>query len=154
MERLTSWNEDCVRINGHALAYATIGELVKMAERLAEYEDSGLSPKACAEAREIEESLSGSGMAIRRMVELMRADIEGRNMTLPCKPGDTVWLSQLFYTRPQKPIPVTVDAIRIDKGSVMIITGKRRFCEEAFGKTVFLTEEDAVNAWKETEEIV
>lgn len=137
MERLTSWNEDCVRINGHSLHDATISEVVQMAERLAEYEDSRLSPKACAVAREIEESLS-----------------EGKNMTLPCRPGDTVWLSKLFYTRPKKPIPVTVDAIRIDKDGVMIITGKRRFCEEAFGKTVFLTEEDAVTAWKETEEIV
>lgn len=154
MERLTSWNEDCVRINGHSLHDATISEVVQMAERLAEYEDSRLSPKGCADARVIEESLSGSGMSIRHIVDLMRADVAGKNLTLPCRPGDTVWLSKLFYARPKKPIPVTVDAIRIDKDGVMIITGKRRFCEEAFGKTVFLTEEDAVTAWKETEEIV
>lgn len=154
MERLTSWNEDCVRINGHSLHDATIREVVQMAERLAEYEDSGLSPKACAEAREIEESLSGNDMSIRRMVDLMRADVEGKNMTLPCRPGDTVWLSKLFYTRPKKPIPVTVDAIRIDRNGVTIITGKRRFYKEAFGNTVFLTEDDALKAWKETEGIV
>ncbi len=154
MERLTSWNGDCVRINGRALHTATVGDIVQMAERLAEYEDSRLSPKACAEAREIEEALSGSGMSISRMVELMREDVSGKNLTLPCRPGDTVWLSQLFYTRPKKPIPVTVDAARIDRNGVTIITGKRRFCEEAFGKTVFFTEDDARKAWKEMEEIV
>lgn len=35
MERMTSRDEDCVLVNGHALGYATIGELVQMAERLA-----------------------------------------------------------------------------------------------------------------------
>lgn len=73
MERMTSRDEDCVLVNGHALGYATIGELVQMAERLAAYED----------------------MDSKRL-----------------RPGDTVWLSKMFYTRPKKPVPVTVDAIR------------------------------------------
>lgn len=107
MGRLTSWNGDCVRINGHALNDATRGELVQMAERLAAYED----------------------MDSKRI-----------------RPGDTVWLSQLFYTRPKKPIPVTVDAIRIDRDGVMFITGRRRFSEEAIGKTVFLSKEEAEKA--------
>lgn len=62
------------------------------------------------------------------------------------RPGDTVWLSQLFYTRPKKPIPVTVDAIRIDRDGVMFITGRRRFQEEAIGKTVFLSKEETEKA--------
>ena len=47
-------------------------------ERLKAYEDSRLSPQACAEAREIEETLSGCGCSISRMVELMKADKDGR----------------------------------------------------------------------------
>lgn len=39
MERLTSQNEDCVLVNGHALGCATVGEIVQMAERLADFED-------------------------------------------------------------------------------------------------------------------
>lgn len=62
------------------------------------------------------------------------------------RPGDTVWLSQMFYTHPKKPIPVTVDAIRIDREGVMFITGRRRFSEEAIGKTVFLSKEEAEKA--------
>lgn len=46
--------------------------------RLAEYEDAGLSPAACEEARKIEEGLSVYGYSVARMVELMIADKEGR----------------------------------------------------------------------------
>lgn len=48
MERLTSWNGDCVQINGHCLHDATWADLVQMADRLARYEDSGLSPEDAA----------------------------------------------------------------------------------------------------------
>lgn len=109
MKRLTSWNGDCVQINGHGLHGVTRPELVQMADLLARYEDAD-SP-------------------------MMRI-----------RPGDTVWLSQAFYTRPQKPLPVTVDAIRIDRKGVTVITGRRRFSEEAIGKTVFLSKEEAEKA--------
>ena len=51
-------------------------------KRLKAYEDTGLSPQACAEAREIEETLSGCDYSISRMVELMKADKEGRLVVL------------------------------------------------------------------------
>jgi hypothetical protein len=53
-------------------------------ERLKAYEDAGLSPQACAEAREIEKTLSGYDYSISRMVELMKTDVEGRVLILPC----------------------------------------------------------------------
>lgn len=114
MERMTSWNGDCVRINGHGLHGVTRPELVQMADRLARYEDAD-SPMMCI------------------------------------RPGDTVWLSHTFYTRPKKPLPVTVDAIRIDREGVTFITGRRRFSEEAIGKTVFLTKDEAEKALAELE---
>ena len=112
MERLTSRNEDCVLVNGHALGCATVGEIVQMAERLADFED----------------------MDSKRIL-----------------PGDTVWLSRMFYTRPKKPVPVTVDAIRIDREGTTYITGRKRFCEDAIGRTVFLTEAEAEKALAERE---
>ena len=115
MERMTSWNGDCVQIDGHRLADATLPELVQMADLLARYEDAD-SP-------------------------MMRI-----------RPGDTVWLSQAFYTRPKKPLPVTVDAIRIDREGVTVITGRRRFSEEAIGKTVFLSKEEAEKVLQEMED--
>ena len=68
------------------------------------------------------------------------------------RPGDTVWLSQMFYTHPKKPVPVTVDAIRIDGNGTTYITGRRKFCEDAIGRTVFLTEEAAEKALAEMED--
>ena len=58
-------------------------------ERLKAYEDAGLSPQACAEARETEETLSGCDYSISRMVELMKADKDGRVLILPHK--DYTW---------------------------------------------------------------
>ena len=57
----------------------------------------------------------------------------------------------MFYTRPKKPVPVTVDAIRIDRDGVTYITGRRRFCEDAIGRAVFLTKEAAEKALAEME---
>ena len=51
-------------------------------ERLKAYENAGLSPQACANAREIEETLSGCDYSISRMVELMKADKDGRLVVL------------------------------------------------------------------------
>ena len=50
--------------------------------RLKAYEDAGLSPQACVEAREIEEALSSYDYSISRMVELMKADKDGRLVVL------------------------------------------------------------------------
>ena len=68
------------------------------------------------------------------------------------RPGDTVWLSPMLYERSKKPLPVTVDAIRIDREGVMFITGRRRFSEDAIGKTVFLSKEEAEKALHGMEE--
>ena len=146
MERLTSRNEDCVLVNGHALGYATKCEFVQMAERLAAYEDTGMSPKGCAQAAEANRLMEAFGLPVERIVELLKEEIHGRRITLPCVPGDTLWLSQMFYTRPKKPVPVTVDALRIDREGTTYITGRGRFFEDAIGRTVFLTEEEAKRA--------
>ena len=50
------------------------------------------------------------------------------------RPGDAVWLSKMF-----------------DVNGTTYITGRKRFCEEAIGRTVFLTEEAARKALQEME---
>ena len=109
-------------------------------ERLKAYEDAGLSPQACAEAREIEETLSGCDYSISRMVELMKADKEGRVVVLPCKAGTPVWrISWTFATYPDK--------------SEQYVRNDTFFLSDliAFGKTVFLTREEAEKALQEME---
>ena len=118
-------------------------------ERLREYEDAGLSPQACAQSREIEEALSDVDYSISRMVELMKADKDGRVVILPCKPGDTVWFSRAWYVELGKPAPQTVVSIRILHDKTVIATNERRFTQGDIGKTVFITREEAEKALQE-----
>lgn len=114
-------------------------------ERLKAYEDSRLSPQACAEAREIEETLSGCDYSISRMVELMKADKDGRVVVLPCKVGDVLYAAE---SDPVIPLHVMEVAIYLalegeDGGDYERISN--------IGKTVFLTREEAEKALQEME---
>lgn len=126
-------------------------------ERLKAYEDAGLSPQACAEAREIEETLSGCGYSISRMVELMKADVEGRVVVLPCKVGDMV-----YFVTAKHILEFTVVGYAVDETGISWVysehvdktghTYERTFSPDRIGKTTFLSREEAEKAMKgETE---
>lgn len=124
-------------------------------ERLKAYEDAGLSPQACAEAREIEETLSGWDYSISRMVELMKADVEGRVVVLPCKVGDTVWanLDGMRHTR-KCMIEFANIGSRVTTIVFSTVDGLREqhgVNPSSFGKTVFLTREEAEKSLQEME---
>ena len=61
----------------------------KLVERLAAYEDSWLSPQACAQAAETEKQLASYDFSAKKMLEFIRADKDGRVIVLPAKKGDT-----------------------------------------------------------------
>lgn len=86
MERLTFEGNFCdlAQCRDSACRQSGTCTMKEVWERLKAYEDAGLSPQACAEARKIEETLSGYDYSISRMVELMKADVEGRVLILPC----------------------------------------------------------------------
>ena len=116
-------------------------------ERLKAYEDAGLSPQACTKCREIEEGLSSTGYSISRMLELMRADKDGRVLILPCKIGDKlyrVFAGEIFEHR-------------VASMKYFAIQGRwdietYPFCpcvESSIGKTVFLSREEAEKALQE-----
>lgn len=120
-------------------------------QRLKAYEDSRLSPQACAEAREIEEALSGCDYSISRMVELMKADKDGRVVVLPCRQGDELWT---YCNHPVKRVySFTVSDVSTLNGRTALNTlGLGTIRPEDIGKTVFLTREEAEKAMKgETE---
>ena len=58
--------------------------------RLAAYEDTGLTPQACAEAREAGKVLSSCDISFRRLAELLTADMDGRLVVLPFTSGRTL----------------------------------------------------------------
>ena len=133
-------------------------------ERLKAYEDAKLSPQACAEAREIEETLSGCDYSISRMVELMKADVEGRVVILPCKVGDVIYKLFREYTECTS-YQVRKDnyccegcMVPCDSREVTVIRAIQpnslpevvRYIED-IGKTVFFTREEAEKALQEME---
>lgn len=120
-------------------------------ERLKAYEDSGLSPQACAEAREIEETLSGCDYSISRIAELMKADKEGRVLILPCKVGDMAyWVHNGVITG------CHVYRIQVNrKGTFVFLKSTISHggfrTDACLGKTVFLSRKEAEKALQEME---
>ena len=152
MERLTFDGNfcdiaQCSEVPGGSFCEDGACSQKKVWERLKAYEDAGLSPQACAEAREIEETLSSYDYSISRMVELMKADVEGRVVVLPCKVGDVVWFKTYKNNARDcigiQPHEVTrISASIIVSGEIVDIG----IPVDQIGVSVFLSEAEAVAA--------
>lgn len=136
MERLTEYEI----VGGHVHAVPT-GDVDQAMMRLAAYEDTGLTPQACAEAREAGKVLSSCDISFRRLAELLTADRDGRLVVLPCKVGDKLYrvfdgniseheVQNMKYFARQGRLGIDMTPFFPDAG---------RF----IGKTVFLTREEA-----------
>ena len=147
MERLTFLNGDeipCVR-NDQCFEEQSEHYCGPAIDRLAAYEDTGLMPedvealklsmmgKAIAEIKEF------NGLPVARMRELAEADKDGRVVVLPCKVGDTVWLVVTKRSR------IYATEHKFVKRSRLTFLNMERVLQE-FGKTVFLTREEAEKA--------
>ena len=98
-----------------------------------------LSPQACAEAREIEETLSGCDYSISRMVEMMKADVEGRVVVLPCRQEDELWAYGNFPQGREVYRFTVSDVSTLNGRTVLNTLGLGTIRPEDIGKTVFLT---------------
>lgn len=147
MERLTFDGNFCDISQCRELScpYSTACMQRQVWERLKQYEDSGLSPIACEEAKKIEDGLSEHDYSIARMVELMQADKAGRLVVLPCKAGDELWT---FYNYPDEQVcSFTVTDISTLNGRTMLNTSRCGVIDARdVGKTVFLTRKEAEKA--------
>lgn len=123
----------------------------RLKNRLAAYEDTGLTPEDCARATEIDDILLDEYYPSGRMRELIKADKDGRVVVLPCKVGD-----RLYEVTGRKTISVyKVRAIRVELFGLFIdwdiVDG---FVWQSLsginageiGKTIFLTREEAEKA--------
>ena len=125
--------------------------------RLKAYEDTGMYPesvealKLSMMGKAISEITEFNGLPIDRLRELAEADKDGRVVVLPCKVGDTVWR----IVRDGNP-HITRDEVRDmyfadDMTPCVELVGGRVTFTEKFGKTVFLTREEAEKALQEME---
>lgn len=122
-------------------------------ERLKQYEDSKLSPEDAANLHAI--LRLGDGMTLMRLRELAVADKEGRAIILPCKVGHRVFA--LLDT--DKHIS-ECEIKQIGLGNEIGFVGLEPIGDRGreygvalngFGKTVFLTREEAEKALAEME---
>ena len=126
----------------------------KVWERLKAYEDTGLEPGQCENAKAIIESAFSDDTAkAERIRELLKADKDGRLVVLPCK---TVF-ELTWDAGPDCDLlcPVSIDGHGCcdfcDKGELCIYESKcRQEHMEQIGKTVFLTREEAEKVLKTT----
>lgn len=147
MERLTEYEV----VGGHVHAVLT-GDLDQAMMRLAAYEDTGMEPEQCENAKVIIESaFSDDTSKVEQIRELLKADKEGRLVVLPCKVGD-----RLYEVTGRKTISVyKVKAIRVELFGLFIewdivegfvwqsLSGINA---SEIGKTVFLNREEAEKA--------
>ena len=123
-------------------------------ERLAAYEDTGLTPEEIDMDHEAAEQLRQlcQGCDLDRLEELAEADKNGRLVVLPCRIGATAYIliqdSAIFYpeTNGWYIVEGTIDAITQD-GFYLGATEDGDFRpNDAIGKTVFLIREEAEKA--------
>lgn len=112
----------------------------------AAYEDTGLEPEQCENAKAIIESaFSNDTSKAERIRELLKADKDGRVVVLPCKPGDGLWT---FCSHPVEQVySFTVTDISTLNGMTVLNTSRCGVIDARdVGKTVFLTREEAKKA--------
>ena len=134
--------------------------------RLKAYEDTGIEPEAvetvklalCAKHMVDLETLNNT--PISRLVELAEADKDGRVVVLPCKVGDTVYMIEHIFDIDNGVCDEICARKVIGHGgnnlNQLWLVGSGGICNayifvSEFGKTVFLTREEAERAIQEME---
>ena len=127
-------------------------------ERLADYEDSGCAPEEVLPKDKADEiALKLMRLAdleslcnYTRLRELAEADKDGRLVVLPCKVGDKVWANLDGMRHPRECV---IEFVNIGSHVTTIVFSTVDGLREqygvnhsSFGKTVFLTREEAEKA--------
>lgn len=134
-------NGNCTAVGGFCTAVTAAH-----CPMLREYLDTGLTPEQCNNAAIIIRSaFNDDTPKVERILELLKADKEGRLVVLPCKAGDELWT---FCNYPYEQVhSFTVTDISTLNGRTMLNTSRCGVIDARdVGKTVFLTREEAVEA--------
>lgn len=126
---------------------------------LREYLDTGLTPEEIDMDHEAAEQIRHlcQNCDLDRLEKLAEADRDGRLVVLPCKPGDTVWVTGRDNVPREMELEAPdIRAVCTDEDNLCMSTCNRKpdgFCAYRLrndgadiGKTVFLTREEAEKA--------
>lgn len=177
MERLTEWNESshkhayyprCFKepCYGSGCKIKDCQFETAVCERLAAYEDTGIEPEAvetvklALAAKHLVDLETLNNTPISRLVELAEADKDGRVVVLPCKVGDTVYTNnRVLGADNAMHDEICTRRIKGYSGNALNevwLISNGDYCDlsifpSEFGKTVFLSREEAEKALAETE---
>ena len=154
MERLTYFKDGYWRVNFSGVQYQA-----DFVDRLAAYEDTGLTPEEIkapfTEDTMINLASKALGVEPSRIRELAEADKDGRCVVLPCKVGQRVF-ALLDTDKNISECEVKQIGLGNEIGFIGLEPIGARGREygvalNGFGKTVFLTREEAEKALEERE---
>lgn len=167
MERLTFEGNFCeiARCGYPTCPYKDGCSQKQVWERLKQYEDTKRTPEqiealeAAIMGKAVAQITEFEGLPIARLRELAVADQEGRVIVLPCKVGGTVYaIVQVFGDDGVRPRIIEKKITGIGGNALnkvwMVNKGNKyedRFSPSEFGRTVFLTREEAEKALAEME---
>lgn len=148
MERLTTRDANCadpkeiygVRVKNH--------DYTSAANRLADYEDTGLTPEEVLSMKlewcAMMDALNSIGGGYTRLRELAEADRDGRVVVRPCKVGDTLF--RVFAGEILEHKVRNMRYLAIQGRWDIDTTPFCSYVESSIGKTIFLTHEQAEKA--------
>ena len=171
MERLTEWNGGQTRhayyprcfkdpCYGNGCKIKDCPLEIAVCDRLAAYDDTGMTTEEIkdllTENTMINLAAQALGVETSRLRELAEADKDGRVVVLPCKVGDTVWIvgtvRKLYSAKVRTFFCGHTSAVRGDDDGGHIHMIRTTECDipmQEFGKTVFLSREEAEKALQE-----
>ena len=159
MDRLTIRNSD------GSISQPTHSTFEKVFNRLAEYEDTGLTPEEVKEMAENSESRllvwfeNKYGFSAGTLMDMCEAKQQGRLIVLPCKVGDAVWIKGDKFQAEIEQIRITDDGIyfdytEYDRGyEETEVWDEGTFGITDIGKFVFLAREFADEALNEQKKL-
>lgn len=122
----------------------------KLVERLAAYEDTGLTPEEIKDPFTADAmiNLAAQAMGVEpsRLREFAEADKAGRVVVLPCRQGDELWTYGNFPHGREVYRFTVSDVSTLNGRTVLNTLGLGTIRPEDIGKTVFLTREEAERA--------
>ena len=152
MERLTKRTKTggVLMASEHEEKYTAEEWICMLQDRLADYEDSGVTPERVVWMKEvIEIAFDYDKSRVERAHELHVADKEGRVLILPCKRGDGIYICSAgrawrFWV---------TDVSTLNGRTVLNVQGFGTIAADDVGKTAFLSLEEAERALEEQKNV-
>lgn len=134
----------------HEEKYTAEEWICMLQDRLADYEDPGVTPERVVWMKEvIEIAFDHDKSRVERAHELHVADKEGRVVILPCKRGDGIYICSAgrawrFWV---------TDVSTLNGRTVLNVQGFGTIAADDIGKTAFLSFEEAERALEERKNV-